>query len=132
MIKKFLLSFPLVGLLASLAFAGKPLTAEAPFDVCTSAFSISVTSFSWTAIPSTQCAGRTGVFINALSTNTGTVRCIPTSSATTPVVSTSTYAVWEGLPSSNAMLIGARDATYLWCLTTNTASETISGVEVKQ
>lgn len=117
---------------ASMAHAGKPLVAEAPFDICTDAFSISLTSYSWTVVPTSNCAGRTGVFINQLNQNSGTVKCIPTSTSSTPSVSTATYGVWEVSPAANAMSIGARDATYLWCLTTNTAAETISGVEAKQ
>lgn len=114
------------------SWAGKPLGAEAPFEICTDGFSVTVTSFSWTRVPSSQCAGRTGVFINALSGNTGTARCIGTATTTTPSVSTGTYAYWENPPSSNAMLLGASDKVYLWCLTTHTASEALSGVEVKQ
>lgn len=114
------------------SFCAAPLGAEKPFQNCTDPFSLTVTSYSWTRTPSAQCAGRVGAFVNALSGNTGTARCISTMSATTPSLSTATYSVWENTPASNAMFIGADDKTYIWCLTTHTASETLSGVEAKQ
>lgn len=132
-------AFKTIGMISSFivglglkAFAQQPLVSEAPQKLCTSSFSMSITTFSWTVVPSSNCAGRVGIYVNALSSNTGTVRCIPTSSSTLPVSSTSTFAVWENVPSSNAMFLGLQDNQYLWCLTTHTSAETISGVEVKQ
>lgn len=110
-----------------------PMVVEAPFDICTAPFSVSVSSFAWTAVPSSNCTGRTGIFINSLSTNIGMTRCIPSATSATPSLSTSTYAVWCILPVASAEKIEARDSVYIFCVTTNTAgSETVSGVEYKQ
>jgi hypothetical protein len=112
--------------------AGKPLVAESPVEICTDAFTISIASAPWTKVPTAQCAGRTGVFLNNLSGNTGTIRCIPTASSTVPTVSTATYAVWELTPLANASFLPGSDKVYFWCITTNTSAESASGVEVKQ
>jgi hypothetical protein len=111
---------------------GKPLVAEAPVEACADAFVVALTSYSWTAVPSSNCAGRTKVYLNTRNTNTGTARCIGTSSSSAPSSSTTTFAVWEAAPSANAIEIPASDKLYLWCLTSHTAAENISGIEVKQ
>jgi len=132
MFKRTALAFGLILATVGVSYAAKPLVAEAPFDVCADPFSVSIATYQWTAIPASNCAGRAGVFLNALSGNTGTIRVVATNSSTAPTISTSTYAVWEITPSANASFIGARDATYLWGVTTHTAAETASGVEVEQ
>lgn len=69
--KKNLFLFFALCLTPSIVFAGKPLVAEAPFNDHGTAGCVSISTSAWTAIPTTATAGRVGLYVTNVSTNTG-------------------------------------------------------------
>lgn len=104
---------------------------DAGFYPCTDAFSVTLTSYSWTQVPATNCAGRTIINLVNKSANTGDFVGITTLTSSVPTISTATVGIQ--LPKGTAERPYPLDqGTYLWMRTTHTASETITGQEFIQ
>ena len=111
-----------------------PLVSEAPINGYGTPVTISVSSTTFTKVPSSQTSGRMGVFVSLPQGNTGMVGfygdCNSTSIATTvrPIeISTATGMFGFGY-------FSMREDVCLWLLSlnTNVSSQTLNYQEVKQ
>lgn len=117
---------------ASFAFAGQPLVAEAPIKACTDPTQVSISTSAWTQVPSGgNCAGRTGLFLNVISTASARMCGIITNSSSAPSVSIGLCPI-EIAPASDSAFIGISDGSYLWLRSKHTSAEAAEQQEVKQ
>lgn len=128
--KLILLALTLAVLPLSGAFAAKPLVAEAPITDYGTPVTVSVSSFTLTQIPTSQTAGRTGIFLDVPSTNTGNLvghfgNCSAAAVA-------ATIRPLEVPPSASSVFIPIAPNVCLWVITTHTSAENVHYQEVKQ
>lgn len=131
MIKRIITGFLcLVVGLTSAAFAGKPLVAEAPVNAYGTPVTVSIDNTTLTKLPSSQTAGRVGIYLDVPNTNTGKI--VGFFGNCTSTALSSTIRPIEIAPSSNSSFIGMTDGVCLWFITTHTGPENVHYQEVKQ
>ncbi len=108
-----------------------PTVNDGTFYPCTDGFSVTLTSYTWTLVPSSQCSGRSNIVLTNRSANTGDFVGITTLTSTTPTISTATICIL--IPKgTNDRPYPLDQGTYLWMHTTHTANETVTGQEFIQ
>ena len=122
----FLAVMAVMGLTAAVQAA--PPVFDAPFYPCTDAFSVPLTTHSWTAVPSSNCSGRVLISLVNSSSNTGDFVGITSNSTDTPTTSTSTWSIQFPKGSSDRGY-PLDSGTYLWLKTTHTSAESVTGQE---
>lgn len=108
-----------------------PLRSEEPFTSCADDFIVTLTTFSYTQVPSSPCSGRFAIQLRNPSTNSGEVVCVFNEQG---VSTTPTWAAGEGafeLAPGNFTLQEAEPNTRMFCYSLHTATEDVSGQELK-
>ena len=118
------------------SFAGKPLVAEAPFNEVGTSFCVTLTSGTWTQIPSSNTSGRIAIRIGqAVGQIAGDVQFIFTGSTDAPTLSTTTVShfFWpsggEDTFSPDPFTIS--DQIYMWGISATDQDE-VCGIELKK
>lgn len=113
-----------------LAHAGKPLVAEAPPDSVGTPVTVSISEATLTKVPTSQTAGRVGIFIDNPATNNARVvgfygNCTSTALA-------STIRPIEIAPGTNSDFYPMSERICLWLLSLHSGAESVHYQEVMQ
>jgi hypothetical protein len=103
--------------------AGIP-TMEVPINNYGTPARVSITTYSWTKIPTTQTSGRAGVLIHVPTGNTGEVMG-HLGNCTSTAISTTTWSIRFLKTDPDTEHVPIREDICLWLLTTHTAAENI-------
>lgn len=118
-------------LFTSIVSWASPPVFEMPVFPCTDAFSVPLTTYSWTLVPTANCSGRTLVVLNNPSYNTGNQLGVITNSSTAPSISTNTTPI-ELIHGGGDTGRGLSEESFLWMISLAASAESIDGQEFKQ
>ncbi len=107
-----------------------PFTRDNTWTPCAAEFTVLLNTYSWTAVPSSNCTGREVISLVNVSTNTGRLVGITRTASTVPTSSTSTWSI-QISPGSDDRGYFFSDKEYLFMKTTHTSGETVTGGEFK-
>lgn len=124
---KFLLTVAVMTL-AKAAYAGKPLVAEAPINDHGTSVCVSASTSAWTAIPTSNLAGRVGLYVTVIDTAAANMSgqiadSLPTQNQFFgPILLKPGITQFHGLADSETLYIKSKNST----------AEVICAQEVKQ
>ena len=98
------------------ALAGKPLVAEAPVNDVGTAETVSVSTSAWTAAPTDETVGRTGILVNNPSSNTGRMVGILSTDCDGSIATATTIRPLEFAPGTDFTFVGVSDKACLYLL----------------
>ncbi len=113
-------------------FGGAAVSTKEP-DIlpCTTAFSVALTTFSWTRVPTSNCGSRDIVRLVNPEANSAEIVGIISTSTVTPITATTTFSLQinDGSDDRDYRL---PDDMYLWMSSKHSATEAIKGQELKE
>ena len=110
--------------------AGKPLVAEAPVNGYGTPVTVSISTSTLTMVPTSQTAGRIGIYID--NPNSNNARVVGFFGNCTSTALASTIRPVEIAPSSNSTYFSMNDSVCLWLISLHTSAESVHYQEVKQ
>jgi hypothetical protein len=120
----------LIAVLFSGAVHASPPTQEMPVYPCADAFTVTLTTYSWTRVPTTNCSGRSLIVLNNPASNTANIVGHVTTATTTSIsTTTKTIELIKGAGDSGR---GISEEGYLWLMSLAASAESVSGQEFRQ
>ena len=131
MFRAVVASLGLVAALSTFVRASSPLVAEAPVNSVAAATTVSISTSTWTLVPTSNTAGRFGVLVNNPSGNNARMVGVLSTNSSTPTEAT-TVRPLEFAPATDFTFLPVSDKIYVYLLSLHTSAESVHVQEVKQ